>query len=693
MGIQRRLSVKNIICKLNLELFSYLRKNMKILVEHDLNGKMNLFFTGILILILGGVLSLLFRETVKLKFVCLSSVIASILCIISVIKSQGPSILFIPPFGNVEFACDSLSSFFVIVISLITALASIYSIGYMKPYENKNKKFASHCLFLPVLTASMLLVVTVKNAFYFLILWEIMSLSSFFLVIFEDDKKEVLEAGIKYLVYMHISVLFIIAAFVLMSIKSGSYDFSSFTSIFEGNNHFKDLIFVLTFLGFGTKAGFFPMHNWLPHAHPAAPSHISAIMSADMINTGIYGILRVLIFIQKPTLFIAYFVLFVSVITALYGIIYALGQKDLKKLLAYSSMENIGIIGIAIAAIIFGVIYSDNYVIILASLGCFLHILNHSVFKSLLFMGAGSVYSLTHTKNIEKLGGLVKKMPFTAVCFLIACIAICALPPLNGFISEFTIYLSLFSSLKLANASLFISIVLSIAALALVGTLVILAMTKVYSVVFLGTSRSYHSNDVNSDVSAYMIIPMYILAVLIFALGISSLYIADLIKIPYDLFIQQGFNINLLFNIQIILLNISVFVVLFIMFILLIYGIKKIVVKNRVNYETWGCGYQDVNSKMQYSAASYVSPFTSVLTPLFKKISDVKKPKGFFPKDAHYTSEVEDAEEAYIINPIIRLDEKFLAKFERLQDGNIQHYILYGLVFLVLILIGAVFWG
>ncbi len=652
---------------------------------------MEIFFIGILMLVIGGIGSLFCPENWKLKVVSLFSCLSSLL-IVSTVNSFTTTAFEFKPFGQIIFDCDSLSKFFVIVISFVTALVSIYANGYMKPYLNKGKKVASHCFFFPLLTAAMLLVVTVQNVFAFLVIWEIMSLASFFLVIFEDDKKEVLKSGIKYLIYMHISVIFIIAAFVMMSINANSYDFVDIQSMFLQNPHLKDVIFLLAFVGFGTKAGFFPMHNWLPDAHPAAPSHVSAVMSAVMIKTGIYGILRVLQIIDKPTQLIGYTVLFVSVITALYGIIYAVNQKDIKKLLAYSSVENIGLIGLGMSVIIFGLIYDLSLITMLGTVGCFMHILNHSVFKSLLFMGAGSVYLKTHTKDMEQLGGLIKKMPYTAIFFLFAAVAICAFPPLNGFVSEFMIYSGLFYMLNINSSTLFIPTILAIASLAFVGTLVILAMSKVYSITFLGMPRSEHAEKVEFDVDKSMLIPMGCMAVLTLVIGLASPLVCSLL--PLNAFAHNGeFLFYDISSIVMMLLYISVIVLAFLVFVVILFFVKKLMTKKSQNYVTWGCGYDKGNNHIQYTASSYASPFTSILTPLFKKIFDVKKPKGLFPKDAHYSSDVEDVEEAYIINPILKFDEKFLSRFERLQDGNIQHYILYGLIFLILVLVGVVFIG
>ena len=660
---------------------------------------MEIFFIGILLFVLSGVISLFCRENIKLKVITVLSFFASIFSIIPAFQTlfygypQGLIANWTGIFGEVPFVIDTLSAFFIIVISLVSFLCVLYANGYMSPYVGKSKKFASHCFFLPILVASMLLVTVVQNALFFLIVWEMMSLASFFLVIFEDDKKEVLSAGVKYLIYMHISVIFIILLMALLSVKSGSYEFTVFKNIFIEQPYLKDVVFFLAFLGFGTKAGFVPMHNWLPDAHPAAPSHISAVMSAVMIKTGLYGILRILFIIETPTAVIAYFMLCISVLTALYGIIYAVTQKDIKKILAYSSVENIGIVGIGIGTGLIGLFYDNSTVAMLGFSGAVFHILNHSVFKSLLFMGAGSVYLKTHTKNIEKLGGLIKSMPKTAIFFLVACLAICALPPLNGFIGEFLIYVGLLLSLKMDTSGLFILIILSIAGLALVGTLALLCFTKIFSITFLGLPRSENSEQVKTDVSKSMLIPMGILSTLIFVIGFGAFAIYPMIACSVSQLVDnQQFFVNFE-SILAVLVNILVCFSILLAIIFVVFVIRKLICRKYVVFNTWGCGYDKGNNHIQYTASSFVGPFSSIMTPLFKKIFDVKKPKGLFPKDAHYNSSIEDVEEAYLINPIVKFDEKFLSKFERLQDGNIQHYILYGLIFLILALVGVVFFG
>ena len=476
-------------------------------------------------------------------------------------------------FGSVCFQIDYLSAFFILIISVMSVVSVVYSKGYLKAYIDKS--LDAHLIFFPVLVASMLAVVTCQNALMFLICWEIMSLSSFFLVIFENEKKEVIKAGISYLVFMHISVIFIMLAFSIISVKSGSFDFSSFANVLTGHKSLANLVFILSFIGFGTKAGFVPFHNWLPEAHPAAPSHVSAIMSGVMIKTGIYGILRVLSFLGTPSKMIAFVVFIISIVTALYGILYAISQNDIKKLLAYSSIENIGIIGTGIGIGMIGSAYNQPLVAVLGYAGCLLHILNHAVFKELLFLAAGSVYIKTHTRDIENLGALIKSMPGTAVLFLIGSVAICALPPLNGFISEFLIYMGMFRGLLVNNFFVFIVMLFGIASLALVGTMAILCFTKVFSVVFLGLPRSEASSNVTSDNSLSMILPMGFLSVLVVLIGIFSLFAFVLVCKPVSMFISiEQYNIMPVLSLMIFITMYALlfFIVLAVLFILAVFS-------------------------------------------------------------------------------------------------------------------------
>ncbi len=667
---------------------------------------MEIYFLALGMLLIGALLSIVVKEQWKFKVCSIFSFLSALTMMLpagAVLIKGIPLIKTVelsPITGNVDFIIDPLTAFFLIVISIMSFLGVLYANGYMKPYLNKGMNVSSHCFFLMMLIASMTMVVTVQNALFFLIVWEIMSLSSFFLVIFEGEKKEVLKAGIKYLVYMHLSVIFIMAAFILLNIKTSSLNFGAYAYYLHNDASMANLIFLLAFVGFGIKAGFVPFHNWLPDAHPAAPSHVSGIMSGVMIKTGIYGILRFLLFVGTPSKMISYTVLTIAVISALYGVLYAVTQQDLKRLLAYSSIENIAIIGIGIGVGMLGLTYGNPYVAVLGFAGGILHILNHSIFKELMFFAAGSVYLKTHTRNMELLGGLMKKMPYTGLLFIVGSIAICGLPPFNGFIGEFLIYAGMIMGIPASEISLFLVLILSIAALGMVGTMAMLCFTKAAGITFLGNPRTECVEHVNEDVPRVMLIPMVILAFLAFFIGMFPQYFISIVMWPVSMLVNvDKYAANPALDevfkntFGLILSDFSWFFLIFFAVVAVMFIVKLIVNRKARISNTWGCGYNRLNNHVQYTGSSYANLFISTLKPLFKRVSHIKKPKELFPKEAYYELEIEDIEEAYIVKPLVMWDEKFLTKFERIQNGNIQQYILFGLIFLILAIIGMIYFG
>jgi len=660
------------------------------------------YYLGSLIILAGGLFSLFLPEKNRAWFATLSMGVGAVLLLIPSVNvlmvgnSLADRICFPAPIGEVRLLIDPLAAFFVVVISVMSFLCLLYSIGYLKSYREQKKSTASHLFFLNTLIFSMVLLVTVQNALFFLIVWEIMSLSSFFLVIFESEKKEVMSAGVHYFIIMHVSVLFIMAGFILLANKTGSFDLSTFKTVLETNKDLSGLVFMLFFIGFGIKAGFVPFHIWLPQAHPAAPSHVSAIMSGVMIKMGIYGILRTILFIGVPSLMISYFVLVISIISALFGVLYAVAQYDIKKLLAYSSIENIGIIGIGIGVGMLGLAYHNDLVTVLGFAGAILHILNHSIFKELLFFGAGAVYYRTHTRNMEKLGGLIKIMPYTAFFFLIGSIAISGLPPLNGFISELLIYLGMLHSFEFHQPVALITLALGAGSLALVGSLALFCFTKVFSIVFLGLPRDEKIATMNKgDVPVEMIIPMLILVLFSAAIGLFPQYALYFLRNAVQSFTGHQQIVLVSGKYMDIFRNISLCCLGFVLLIALIYVIKSILIRNKnvYKYKTWACGYDAVNNRMQYTASSYAGPFLSFLTPFFIKKFNIRKPKETFPKEAKFEMRIYDIIEFYLVDPIVKTNKKFLALFNWIQSGSTQQYILYGLIFLIIGLLVAMRMG
>ena len=344
------------------------------------------------------------------------------------------------PGGTFYAEIDSLSAFFLIPALGLPLVSAIYGGKYMMAYAGK-KSLGASWFFYNLLAAGMAMSIVARNAVLFLMAWETMALASFFLVTFENEKPEAREAGWIYLVATHIGTAFLLVFFLLPGGESLDFD------RFNPGAH-PGLLFLLALVGFGTKAGFMPLHVWLPEAHPAAPSHVSAVMSGAMIKTGIYGLLRALMLLGQPPAWWGWVLVVIGISSGVLGVLFALAQHDLKRLLAYHSVENIGIIALGLGAGLLGVSYHSPVLAVLGFGGGLLHVLNHALFKGLLFLGAGSVAHGTGTREIDRLGGLLKRMPWTGITFLVGAAAISGLPPLNGFISEFLIYLGAFGAIQ-----------------------------------------------------------------------------------------------------------------------------------------------------------------------------------------------------------------------------------------------------
>ena len=309
-------------------------------------------------------------------------------------------------------------------------------------------------------------------------------------------------------------------------------------------------------------------------------------------------------------------------------------------------------------------------------------------------MSAGSVYTKTHTRDIESLGGLIKAMPATAILFLVGSVAICGLPPFNGFVSEFMIYFGLFKGLGIHNFGLVVGLLFAISALALVGTMAVLCFTKAFSIMFLGLPRTQAAEHVEKDAPKSMILPMSVLALLTLLIGIYPQFIFFFVKRVVATVVPCCSVCAIGYEPVAVMQTIAMYVLAFLLFTLTLVALRLKLTKGKIDmHETWGCGYNRGNNHMQYTASSYASPFLSMLKPLFKKVFDIEKPRKLFPQSAHFSLHIDDIEEAYVLNPLLKFDEWFLSKFEGMQSGNIQSYIKYGLIFLVIAIIGSLMIG
>ncbi len=510
-----------------------------------------------------------------------------------------------PLFSGSYPVVDWLSAVFILITSVAAVSVTLYARDYLKAYEEKKSpaQISLHYFSLVLMYVSMVCVVVFRGGFAFLFSWELMTIASFLLLLFEAEKREVRRAVINYLILMHIGFVFLLTGFLIGG-EGTLTGFDALGGYFAANNPVP--LFLIFLCGFGMKAGIFPLHIWLPEAHPAAPSHISAFMSGIMIKMGVYGILRVLTYLWSDYYTIGLILLGVGIITALWGIVFAASQNDLKKLLAYSSIENIGIIFIGIGAGVIGWGEGDNLLALLGMGGALLHVVNHSFFKPLLFMGAGSVYLRTHTRSLEDLGGLGKKMPVTAGLFLIGSVAICGLPSFNGFISEFLIYLGLIKSV--GSGTLVVWTMLAMAALALIGGLAVLVFTKAFGIGFLGvprTRKAERATEVSNLMLAAQAIPLAGILLVGFVPVFFTKGLVQVISDTFHIYAPQALSgqYSLLTNMSYLTIAMSVFLLLC---LALWWWRGQLQSRASVSQgPTWGCGFTAPDARMQYTGESY----------------------------------------------------------------------------------------
>lgn len=590
--------------------------------------------------------------------------------------------------GILSLTLDNLSAFFILVTNFTMLTGLLYSQGYLRSYLTIKSpaRMALHNFSYVWLHLSMLAVLMLRDGLPFLIAWELMAVSSFMLILFDAEQRLTLKTAVNYLIQMHIGLVILVVAFLIVEKDTGIMNFDALTIYF--GHHSNIGLFFLFFAGFAVKAGFVPFHTWLPEAHPAAPSHVSGVMSGVMIKMGIYGMVRVLTNVQSDFYIIGIVIMILATITGLFGIMMAIVQTDLKKLLAYSTIENVGIIGIGLGLGCIGLGLKNPMIALLGFGGGLLHVLNHSLFKSLLFFGAGSVYKATHTRNIEELGGLIQKMPRTAGLFLFGSMAICALPPLNGFISEVLIYYGLFAGLNAVSVYQTISMLLTILALALIGGFALFAFSKAFGLTFLGSSRSELHFD-QSAVTPGMLFPKLLIASAILLIGLAPMLILS----PLISMIGSQFGINSIPVVTSLIITLSTVSLVGIILILTVTALmllrSRILKPEKVTTgPTWGCGYTAGSSLQQYTANSYAANFAELANPIFPGGEEyqVIHKEEIFPKKRSFSWIVTDVF-SIITGRITGFFMIALKKIARLQTGNIQHYILYAFIFILIIFI------
>jgi hydrogenase-4 component B len=602
------------------------------------------------------------------------------------------------PFGHLGFALDRLSAFFLLVISVVSFAVSIYSIGYSKEYDGKYSVGLLGLLF-NLFLLSMTFVVSASNAIFFLVVWEAMSLTSYLLVVYENRKEGIASSGLLYVVMTHLGTALIMVALIMMGLYAHSFDFSAYSGVGAlMPSALKSTLFILLFIGFGTKAGIIPLHVWLPYAHPAAPSNVSALMSGVMVKTAVFMLIRTFFdFLGVTDTWWGLLVLLAASISALLGVMYALMETDIKRVLAYSTVENVGIILIGLGAAMVFQSYNLNLLAGLALIATLLHVMNHALFKGALFMGAGSILFATHTKDMERLGGLAKRMKWTGIIFFIGALSIAAIPPFNGFVSEWLIFQSLLQSFQIPDMTVKVLLPVAIAILALTGALAAVCFVRLFGIAFLAKPRSEHAEHAK-EVPRTMLVGSGIAAFLCVATGILSFFIipyVDQVTTPLvgasaASSIVNGFVISPT-NDQFSTMSPFVLAILIAVMVPLVVIISKTYGgKRRTVVEgTWDCG-TPLTAHNQYTGTAYSNPLVRVFSYIYRPRPEVRTESTASPyvkKKVSYAFVVVPVFEKYLYQPVVGLMVFLARRVTRIQAGSIQAYLAYIFATLVFLLI------
>jgi hydrogenase-4 component B len=607
------------------------------------------------------------------------------------------------PFIHFVVRMDALSAFFLLLVSLLGLSISIYSLGYVKGYFGRKNVGLFGAFYNTMLLATVLLV-TAGSIWMFLIAWETMALTAYCLVCFEHEVPETRKAGVLFFIMSHIDAGFIMVGLLLLHQASGDYSFASLHDIgskMEPGR--RDAAFLMFLLGFGIKAGIVPLHIWLPAAHPVAPSNVSAFMSGVLIKCGIYGFTRVCFdFLGAPPLWWGVIVLTLGTISAVLGVFYALMEHDLKRLLAYHSIENIGIILMGLGASLMFLRTGHTSLATLGLIAALYHTINHASFKGLLFLGAGAVLHSTHTRNMEEMGGLIRRMPHTAFFFLIGAIAISALPPLNGFVSEWLTYQTLLQGFGTTDSLTRLIFPLSGAMLALTGALAAACFVKAFGITFLAQPRSEHARNAK-EASPTMLAGMGLLAAACVALGLLPVQFVGLLdpltqqltglQISGQLFNGGGLVLgSLAKNGGTVSTSGLVLTGACLLPIPLVLGWFFGRRAKTRRGPTWDCGQRVLTPRMEYTATGFSKPIRMIFKALFRPHREVQREydySPYFARTIRFESHVEELFEKRIYQPVRIYIYKAARRVRAIQAGSIHFYLLYIFITLLLLLLFA----
>jgi hydrogenase-4 component B len=592
---------------------------------------------------------------------------------------------------------DALSGFFFAVVGLLLVAVSFYGPAYVREFEDGKQPLSVLGLFTGLFAAGMLLVLLADDAFTFMVAWELMSVSSYFLVTYQHQNASNRRAGFLYLLMAHVGALAILLGFGVLASFGANFTFDAMRAA-TLSPLWASIAFALAFFGFGMKAGLVPVHAWLPEAHPVAPSHISALMSGVMLKVAIYGFIRVTYdLVGNIQWQWGLAVLIVGTASALLGVLYTLMQNDLKRLLAYSSVENIGIIfmGLGLSMIFLG---TQHPVLgIIGLVAALYHVLNHAVFKGLLFLGAGAVLYRTHERDLEHLGGLIHRMPVTALLFLVGCISISALPPFNGFVSEWLTFQAALQTPQLENGVLRAILPIAAALLALTGALAAAAFVKVYGVAFLGKARERRVARAH-EVPAGMLAGMGLLAVLCLVLGVLPTTIIGVIKAVPQLLIGE-IPTHMTAHGWLWLTPVSADVAsysapLVLAAIVITFIVGRLLLRRNANpirrSAPWDCGFGPLNARMQYTATAFAQPIRRVFSGVWKVQEQVEITHATGPatlvNSVRHQLHISDWSWLKLYEPIGRLVLGGARRIGLLHSGHIRTYLMYSFATLLVLL-------
>jgi len=576
-----------------------------------------------------------------------------------------------------SFRLEPLGMFFSFLVSLIAFAVSLFSFDYARFYEKKANLAVFASLF-NAFILSMLLVIASDTVFSFMLLWEVMTLLSAFLILINDGKGASKNVMI-YLGIAQIGAFCLMVALLIMAHFAGSFEFSHFTDMNIGFG-MSVTLFVLLLVGLGSKAGMFPFHVWLPLAYCDAPSNASALMSGVMIKVALFAFIKFSLLLPQFAQF-GYLLIFFGALSCIFGIIYALASNDYKASIAYSSCENVGIIFLGLGGAFYGLGTQSPVIALLGFIAAFFHILNHAVFKSLLFMLSGNVFTATKTRDMDALGGLHKKMPFTSIIFFVTVLSICALPPLNGFASEWVVYKTMvMGGVDEGVASRFF-FTLAIISLSITGAMAIMAFSKMYGSVFLGIARETACVEEAKEVSFIRLVPLGLLASLCVGIGIfMNDVIGMLSRMVLTLIPQSSQSVYGLISMPMIILIMLLCAIIPFIFL---YLLKANHTKVRVT-EPWACGFL-YNKSMQIGSNSFTGDIKKALSFILRYEQEIKI-EGYFSK-AVYTQKSHDLFWDKLYAPVIHYVMLIADKIGIFQNGRTNLYAAYILIYLCLVLI------